>query len=55
MAVLALFANSLGLAQNPGAEDEFGWKQVTALVVGVILVVGGIVVERTARNRRSGA
>ena len=55
LAAVGLLANPLGLGESARAEDEFGWKQTTALVVGLVLVVVGVVVERMARRRRTGA
>ena len=38
--LLALLADSIGVG---GQEDKFGWKQVTLLVIGVALAIGGVV------------
>lgn len=37
--LLALLADTLGIG---GGEDEFGWKQVTLLVVGAVVAAAGV-------------
>ena len=37
--VVGLFADSLGIGGVPG----FGYKQIIAVVVGVVLAIGGLV------------
>jgi hypothetical protein len=49
--VLLALVSGLGDTIGIGAEEgEFGWKQVTGLVVGILLVVAGIVALIAARR-----
>jgi hypothetical protein len=41
--LVAVLADPLGIG---GKEDTFGWKQITLLVVGVVVALGGLVVIR---------
>jgi drug/metabolite transporter (DMT)-like permease len=53
-AVLALvsgLADVIGINFNEGADDEFGWKQIVGLAAGVLIVVAGLVIALTARDR----
>lgn len=48
---LALLADSIGIGGN---EDKFGWKQVTLLVVGIALAIGGVVALVRGPGEESG-
>jgi hypothetical protein len=37
-ALIAALADPLGIG---GAEDEFGWKQILLLAVGILLIISG--------------
>lgn len=49
--LLSLLADTLGIG---GSEEEFGWKQVTLLIVGVLVAAAGVVavVRAPAQERR---
>lgn len=47
--VLAGFADSLGLGQQPG----FGWRQAVGMAVGIAAVVRGIFWRRRLSAKRS--
>ena len=38
--LVSLLADTLGIGGN---EEEFGWKQVTLLVIGVVIAAAGVV------------
>jgi hypothetical protein len=49
--LLALLADTLGIGGN---EDSFGWKQVTLLVVGVVVAAGGVLAIMRAPGEQRG-
>jgi hypothetical protein len=47
-ALIAALADPLGIS---GAENEFGWKQILLLVVGILLIIsGGVLALRSPRS-----
>jgi hypothetical protein len=45
LVLVALFADPLGLGRSPG----FGWRQGLAVVIGVLLILGGVYLRRRER------
>jgi hypothetical protein len=51
-ALIAALADPLGIG---GAEDEFGWKQISLLVVGILLIIAGGVLALRSPSPETGA
>jgi hypothetical protein len=52
--VLALLADTIGLNTTAGAETSFGFLQIIALVVGLVLAAAGLALVLTAGRARPG-
>ena len=47
MVVISVLADPIGLGSDDGA---FGWKQITGVVVGALVLAGGAIVLSRARH-----
>jgi hypothetical protein len=53
LAIVSGLADVIGISFGAAADEDFGWIQIAGLVLGVVIVVAGLVLAITARDRAS--